>query len=406
MRRLIFLFSAGAAVLLFPAVAFAGEIQGTVEPIESAPEVEVCIVGEPGHCTVPASDGTYELVASEGNYKVEFVPTLRLRLLVQYYDQASLLSTAKSVGVPHTGTVTGIDADLKPGAVIEGTATAEGGGGPLAEVEVCAYVTSTSSAGPCTETDSQGAYELHTLPTGNYRIGFRPSGASAEYRAGFYGGQATLAEAESVHVTEGTTRMGVDATLPKGAVIGGTVRAASTGAALAEIAVCLFRASEAAPMRCDFSGASGSYSFTGLPTGSYQIGFSLEPGEIVGDAGSGESDPYVSQYYDDAATRAQAAAIPVIAPEIVPGIDAALLVPTPPEAPVPPLAASPVIPALLTVAPPVNRKPGCRKGFRSKKIKGKVRCVKRVSKKRHRVKKRKASRGKHGAPRRKHGGQR
>ena len=380
------------AALLFPAAASAGTVTGSVTPVGSAQEVEVCAVeNQPSElCTEAGTDGTYVLEGVPlGAVRIEFVPSYRSRLLTQYYDHQSRLSEATTFFLTkEEPTASGIDAELFEGGVIEGTVTAAGSGIPLGEVEVCAVSASLSNVKRCGESDGSGTYELHSLPTGAYRVTFRGQGGSAGYQPQYYNHEQELLHADFVFVSPGETIPNIDAALERGAEIDGTVSDAG-GLPQPGIAVCLFEAAAAAADRCTYTGKAGSYSFRGLPSGTYEVGFSLEPPEAGLEAGI-ESDGYESQYFYGAGGRAGARTISVFAPALVSAVDAHLLVP-PQLSPVPP----PTVISPIVVAPPVIAEPKparrCRKGFRKKKVKGKVRCV-RVHKPHHRHRKHKSHR--------------
>jgi hypothetical protein len=382
MRRLA-LFAVCGWALLGPATAQAatGSVAGTVTPLAWAQEVEVCTVETPPSevCTSPGADGSYLLPEVPlGQVRIEFVPSFKSGLIRQYYDHKSRPSEATiivlSKGVPD---VHGIDADLVEGGTIEGTATAATGGAPLAEVEACAVSIGATTTRVCGQTDAGGAYRLHSLPTGSYKVGFWGRGKSAEYQPWYYQGKASLAEATPVLVTAGEVTTGIDASLAKGGTIAGSVVAAAGGAPLDGVPVCLFLAAATKPERCQGSAEGGSFSFQGLPSGSYQVGFSLDAGEIGGAGPGGAGDAFATQYFDGVAERARAATIPLAAPATIAGVDAALLpisVPLPPAPP--PLAASPIVAAAPPVAEPQPKQKVCRKPKRWQKVKGKRRCVK------------------------------
>jgi len=348
--------------------ASAGTVEGTVRPVLWAQEVEVCVAESPPgeRCVVPEADGSYAFIGLEKEMKFEFVPTYRSGMLTQFYNHKSTLAEADWVGVPREGVVTEIDADLVEGGVIEGTVTAEGGGQSLPEVEVCAVSLSGASFKSCGESDTDGEYELHSLPPGAYKVGFRGHGASAEY-------QPSSAPSTSVVAAE---RREINAALAKGAQIAGLLTASAGGGRLADIAVCLFAATATGPERCTYSSEDGSYRFQGLPSGSYQVGFSLSPGELGSETVAGEEDGFQTQYYAGVATRAAAQVLSLAAPGSISGVDASLAAVSVPPPPLPaPIVLAPISEAAAFVAePPLKR--GCKKGWRKKKVKGKARCVK------------------------------
>lgn len=373
MKRLLLSFVCLAG-LLGPTVppAAAGTVEGTVTPIEWAQEVEVCVAQSQVSeiCTAPQADGSYVLGGvPPGGVRIEFTPSYRSGLLRQFYDGKSELSEAKSILLtPENPTVSGIDAALLEGGAIEGTATAASGGEPLAEVEVCAISVGPLSIKICGDTDPDGTYQLHSLPSGTYAVEFWGQGKSAEYQP--------LSQ-QGVDVTAGKPTMGVDAALAKGAGIQGVVTAAAGGRRLPDITVCLFSVARPSPLRCTYSDEVGSYSFTGLTDGSYQVGFSPGAAELGGEGVVGEGDGFEPQYYDQVQDRAMARTISVLAPTLVEGVDAALVAPPEPTAsPPPPAAAASIVDSAQRITEPMPRKVVCRKGYRKKKVKGKTRCVK------------------------------
>jgi hypothetical protein len=399
MRRLALLLVCGSALvgLLGPVEAEAattGVVEGTVTPLAWAQEVEVCVVErQPSEiCVAPGADGSYVLhEVPFGGVQIEFVPSFRSRLLRQYYDGVSKLSEARTIVLtPTSPTVERIDAGLIEGGAIEGTVTAAAGGSPLSEVEVCAVSVESVTVKSCGETDTTG-YELHSLPSGTYRVGFWGIGTSAVYEPWSH---------QPVGVAAGNTTVGVNATLALGAQIRGRVTIGSGGEHLAGSPVCLFLATASKPQRCTYSDEAGEYSFVGLSGGTYQVGFSLLATEIGGESLEGEDDGFESQYYAGAADRATATAISVLAPMIVEGVDAALVATTARPPAVPVAVANPIVPAALTVAEPPKKTTSCKRGYWKKKVKGNVRCMKPAkqkakkqrSKKHHRQKRKKVSR--------------
>jgi Carboxypeptidase regulatory-like domain len=373
------------AALLLPATADAGTVMGSVTPLDWAQEVEVCAVEkQPSElCTTAGADGSYVLQnVPLGAVRIEFIPSFRSRLLTQYYDHKSRLNEATTFFLTSAEpTAAHIDADLIEGGVIEGTVTSAGSGLPLSEVEVCAVSASVPVVKRCEETGANGTYELHSLPSESYRVVFRGRGKSVGYQPQYYDHEHEPAQSDFISVSAGATTSNIDATLEPGAEVAGAV-ADSDGVPLPGIAVCLFDATASAADRCTYSSETGSYAFPGLPSGSYQVGFSLESWEAGIEAGV-EADGYESQYFDGVGSRAEATTISALAPAVVSGVNARLS-PPPQPSPVPPSSAAA---SSLVAAPPVIAEPRppakrCKKGFRKKKVKGKVRCHRRRGKRR------------------------
>jgi hypothetical protein len=394
------------ALLVLPFLAlpsFAGAagqgIEGTVTAPGAAEEVEVCVV-EPlpsEICTYPESDGHYLITGlSPGpGYFIEFLPSYRSHYVTQYYKDKPSLEGAQRVPVAPSGITTGIDADLESGGQIKGEAS-DVVGAPLSGVEVCALgatqVTTEAEAtiAGCTHTDTAGEYRLPTLPPGIYKVGFWGAGESANYLPEYYGGASTFSTATMIVVGADTTTSGVDATLRVGARIEGNVTEAD-GEPLGQIAVCALAVSSGAPQSCSYADATGHYDLDGLASGSYAVVFAPGLGELEVEVGSGERG-FLTQYYDDVSSLAQARPISFLALETALGIDASLirassppLVQPAPTAPIP--TAGLGTSTALASSPPLR----CKRGSRRRRVKGRTRCMKvKPRKRRH-----KKSEGRH-----------
>jgi hypothetical protein len=390
-----------AALLVFSALArpsFAAAaghaIEGTVTAPGAAEEVEVCVV-EPlpsETCTYPEPDGHYLLngLSPGSGYLVEFLPSYRSHYVAQYYKDKPSPEGAQRVPVSPTTTTTGIDADLEIGGQIEGEASDAEGAGPLSGVEVCALDVGHASTeaeatiAGCAHTDAAGEYRLPTLPPGTYKVGFWGAGESAGYLPAYNGGAPAFSTATPIVVAADTTTTGVDAALRIGARIEGDVAEAG-GGPVGQIAVCALTFGSGAPQRCSYADANGHYVLNGLASGSYAIVFAPGLGELEANAGSGEAG-FLTQYYDDVSSLAQARPISLLAPDAALGIDASLIRASP-APPVTPAATAPGPPAVsgtptaLASSPPLR----CKKGSRRRRVKGRPRCVKvKPPKRRHR----------------------
>jgi hypothetical protein len=395
MRRLLALGLVVFALLMLPTAAWGigtGKIEGTVNAPGQVDEVEVCIVEQkPSEtCTYPAPDGSYILSNVDlGPQRVEFLPSYQSHYLPQYYDHKNTLAEAATISLTQSKpTVEKIDADLLLGGLIQGQVTATVGGAPLAGVEVCALGAGSHKVAGCVDSNMNGEYTLPGLPPGSYKVGFWGKGPSGTYVSEFYADKASFAEASSILVFGEGTKADVDAQLDKGAQVGGTVTEAVSSRRLAGIPVCLFAATGPRPQRCVFTDEAGGYMFSGLASGSYQLGFSLEFTEFYGEGlGMPEDDGYRTQYYGGVPNRAEAVELLLVVPTVRTGIDAKLVSSreSPPPVIPPALPAAPVIIPQMEAAPlPVKKKPIRCRGTLKKVKHGKVRCVK--VKKHHRRK--------------------
>ena len=392
-RFLPLLLVAGAC-LAGPAGAFATTgISGTVTAPGAVEEVEVCLV-EPlpsETCTFPDASGKYQLLGlNAGTYQVEFLPSYRSHLVAQYYNHKAKLSEANKVVVAAGFVTDEVNADLLLGGEIEGTARDFLGGGGVEDVEVCALEAASGAAVSCSHTDPMGAYALPAVPPGSYRVGFWGERGSAGYAPQYYADKTTFFSATPVPVPAGATVTGTDANLRQGARVTGNVTDSATGSPLSGIAVCILSVSAPGPERCVYSGPSGAYELPGVATGTYQVAFSPEFSEFAkGEFTLPEEDGWLTQYFSGSTERAGATALDLSAPELRSGVDAALtsthVAPPPPQPPPAPNVAVPA-PTVLPIPTP-NSPKKCRKGFKKRRIKGKVRCVK-VRRKHHRHKQR------------------
>ena len=390
-RLLALAIAAGALLLLAPASASAvdlGTIEGTVTAPVAVDEVEVCIVeANPSEtCTYPGPGGGYSLAVIPGRYRVEFLPSYRSHLLRQYYNGKASLEEAVLVTVRPKEETKGIDAHLLLGGQIEGRVTAAVGADPLEDVEACA-LSSDGSIGGCDGTNANGEYAIPTLAPNVYRVGFWGEGKSAAYATHYYSDGATFLEADPITLAAGATAAGIDAQMQVGARLKGTVRDAS-GQALGGIAVCLFAAGGTQPERCTASADDGRYGLPGLSSGSYTVAFSPEFREFAGaEFLPEESDGYLTQYYEGQSTLALATTLSLLAPRVVSGVDAYLL--RPPAVVPAGLQPAPATPSFAApqgaaASPPGHGPAKCRRGFRKRTVKGKVRCVKVHHRKRQR----------------------
>ncbi len=364
------------------ATAASPGIKGTVTAPVGLSEVEVCLV-EPlpsESCVFPEEDGSYTLpVPGGGVYQVEFLPSYRSHLIRQYYNHKAKLSEANKILVPASEPVLGIDANLEVGGQITGHVTDTSGALDLEGAEVCAQDATSGAAVSCSHTDAEGDYALPTLPSGSYRVGFWGERQSAAYAPQYYDDRLGFFEATLVHVSVGETVSGIDAKLTSGAQVSGTVTDSADGAPLVSIAVCILKSSASGPQRCTYTGPDGEYTLPGVASGTYQVAFSPEFTEFAKEEFFlPEEDGWHTQYYAGSATRSGSTVLSLSAPEQREGVDAALQTTyVPPQPPPPPPAPDIAIsPPPIANTPPMQKKPRkCKRGYRKRKVGGKVRCV-------------------------------
>jgi hypothetical protein len=335
-----------------------------------------------GECTETNAVGEYALLGlSASEYFVEFATPFDsdVNYVTQYFDGAASIAKATPVTIEPNSIRTEIDAALDTGGRVEGRVTAASGGAPLDGILVCA-LDSEAEQGACAKSASNGEYLVTGLAGGAYGVGFFAVAESGlDYLTQYYSGEPTLAKADPVTVTVAQTTPGVDAALQSGGEISGTVTDSTTGAAAPGILACALSAAGKA-VECAETASTGDYTIERLPAGEYKVGFD----------GAGK---YVTQYYDDRFSLAEAQAVPVTLGNVATGIDAAMgttaAVPpgegaTPPAFPAPvptaapdesasAAAASSVLASMTAALPPKsNARPRLLAGSRIVASKGKA----------------------------------
>ena len=119
-------------------------------------------------------------------------------------------------------TTSGIDAALQTGGQISGTVTDASTHSALSGVCVTVYDSTDNEVG-FANTDASGHYTVSGLVSGSYTVGFAGCGAG-NYAPQFYNGKSSLATADAVSVTAGSTTSGIDAALQTGGQIRGPLR--------------------------------------------------------------------------------------------------------------------------------------------------------------------------------------
>ncbi|MFI5010207.1 MAG: carboxypeptidase regulatory-like domain-containing protein [Solirubrobacterales bacterium] len=154
-------------------------------------------------------------------------------------------------------------------------------GRPIAGQTASAYTVQSADQGhsvtcQVTASNSGGEYTITGLFNGSYKVQFSSS-EGGNYEPQWYNGKSLNGEAAAVPVTAPNLTLGVNAALSAGGQISGRVTAASGGAALAGIEVCvgetgfglfgLFG-------NCASTNGNGEYTIQSLPSGTYSVTFS------------------------------------------------------------------------------------------------------------------------------------
>jgi len=161
---------------------------------------------------------------------------------------------------------------------------------------------------------ANGTYSVLDVPPGpSYVVQFNP-GSDDDYGTLYYNGSSSFAGATPVTVSAGVTTPSINGALqPIMGHITGTVTYASTNAPLSGVSVTVYDSSGSLVANAS-TGAGGTYTVTGLSTGSYRVSFS----------GAGQN--YVSQYYSGETGINEATPVLVSTGATTTGINAALVV--------------------------------------------------------------------------------
>jgi hypothetical protein len=274
------------------------------------PEQERFIAPE---CSMTNGNGEYEIKhVAPGEYVVSF-ETNSTEYASQVYNGKTLFDEGEEVSVTGNGTYAHLDAELQPGGKISGVVTAAGQ--PVEGVETCALSIEDGEFLGCAGTSATGAYTIRDLPSGGlYKVEFGVgSDRGPNLAPQFFAGRVHYEEADTVSVIAPATTTAVNAAMSPGGRIEGTIFDSVDGAPVHGAAACLY---ELGDFDCAVTHADGSYTLTGLGAATDdRIEFFSE--------GFGAT-PFADQFYNAAATSAEAAPIGVALGETTEEIDASL----------------------------------------------------------------------------------
>ena len=273
-----------------------GTISGAVsDAVTGQPVTSGLVEAFSGTSTYPtasaylASNGTYAFnTLAAGSYKLVMYPTSGSGYAPQAYSGASTLAAATAVTVANGVSSTGKNFVLSIGGKISGTVT-DGAGAALANACVSlsnSPLPASYFGSPTICTDLAGKYTAPELAPGSYVVQFSKTDVVPAYGVKYYNNK-TLANADAVSVTLGTTTANIDASLTENAVISGQLTDSVTGTAASGpfFSVTAVDTTTSA----SFTGYSyltpGRYSFE-LPPGTYKM------------SAVDSSSVYATQYFD------------------------------------------------------------------------------------------------------------
>jgi len=265
----------------------AGSISGIVTG-DGGPlaEIDVSAYSESGGYGYASTDadGHYQITGlGAGDYVVEFRAgwynyANETAFLEEYYSNARLEEDATLVSVTLAGDTGNIDADLEIGATLGGTVTGDGGA-ILNGVNVTVF----DSAGNYVSDDwmEAGSWAVRGVYPGDYVVQFSAWDYNAyndtSYIAEYWDDKSTFDTATRVTGTYGGQIMDIDAQLVQGGgSIAGTAYGPDGTTPLAGILVYAYDQTptgETVTLGSDYTDADGTYSVTGLGTGSHYVVF-------------------------------------------------------------------------------------------------------------------------------------
>jgi hypothetical protein len=223
-------------------------------------------------------DGTYKIAGlPTGSYKIQFTGN-NSGAVNQWYSNGSSADAAVSVAVTAGQDVTGINIALAKGATIAGKVTVPAGVDP-SNIGIHAETADAAAAyvaGSGVSTD--GSYKLVGLPAGSYKVRFAGNNSGAVDQ--WYSNATTAGTATPVTLAASQDRTGVNATMVKGATISGQLTGLTEGS---QYPVTVLD-SAGKTVKEGYSNPGGTYSVTGLPTGSYRVAFNRSSGYSLAEA--------------------------------------------------------------------------------------------------------------------------
>jgi len=311
-----------------------GQIKGLVTGQGSVglPAVSVTADGANNGYASTTTDatGAYTITGLVSDtYRVEFSPFsygASKDYAYQFYNTKSTWTTANTVTVAAPNVIPNINQVLPLGSHITGRVTTADTSSPMQDAFISVYAGDGHSVS-YVSTNASGVYTTSALPTGNYRIQFRPSSSQQiTYTRQYYNNKPTLALADVLNVTAPNLVSNIDAALARGGQISGTITAADTGLPLQHVYADIYDSTGSYVVDAS-SNATGAYLTPALAPGDYRVRFS------GGTLCSGEC--YVSQYYNNKPTLASATVVNVVISQVTKNINATLAVcptgPTPPS---------------------------------------------------------------------------
>ncbi|WP_182111761.1 carboxypeptidase regulatory-like domain-containing protein [Actinotalea sp. JY-7876] len=304
--------TAGAAVRGVDAtLALGGVVTGLVTGPEGAP-----LRGAMVSLQSLEDDGIWggsATTAADGRYTVPRVPAGQYRVRVDPgADSDAVPGWWGGVGTPSTLTVSagqtraGIDVRLPLGGTVSGTVRAFDGS-PVAGAEVYLDSDDGGGEGAFAVTAADGTYVARGVPAGSFTAWVWPGRDDLAPR--YWRDKASAADADRIEIALGTSRAGIDFTLPPAGAVSGTV-VVPAGYETYCVSVMPVKGSDGG---ADCYDAGEPYTVGGLASGTYVIGATAYDAET--------SRSTITLYRPATARRSSATPVAVTAPATVSGME-------------------------------------------------------------------------------------
>ena len=228
-----------------------------------------------------APDGTYTLKGLEpGTYKVKF-SSASANVVAQWWNAAWDFDSATPLVLKAGQKRTKIDATLRAGASIAGTVTVPAGVRADAIWVSAVPASQESQTAVRAQVGADGRYTLTGLPAGAFKVQF--SSYSAPIVDEWWNDKPDFARAQSVTVTAGQARKGVDAALASSGSISGTVTRAG-GAPATGVSMQVYRRSDDGSWQYwsqTTTSDTGTYLFSRLTPGAYKLQARPRTGDLL-----------------------------------------------------------------------------------------------------------------------------
>jgi len=261
---------------------------------------------------VSDTNGAYTLgVLPPGDYFVRADPAVTQQWVVQYYTNSLFVEQATPVVTTPGAVSSNINFALQSGGHLAGALT-DTNGLPAADVDIDVFDIGGQRMEANASSDTNGVYYIGALPPASYTLRADPSATQFLART-YYPTGGFSENAQTVLVTDLQTNTGLDMVLSGAGIISGTVFDASNQP-LTGIDIDVFDALSGVRMEgTTLTASNGTYAMGPIPQGQYAV--RADP--IAG-------QPYVREYFFEAAYQAQATTVAVSPGAVVTNVNMTL----------------------------------------------------------------------------------